>query len=103
MDINYIIYKQLGPEVEFNPACFDLSESDAKAKNLWRSSLPMPTKEQLQTWWNTKYKAEIEALNNAEKNKKKRFKDLVDKKNFSKEEVEEVLLKILNHLGLDKE
>jgi len=101
MDINYIIYKELGPEVEFNPACFNLSEADAKAKNLWRSSLPMPTKEQVQIWWDTKYKAELQALALAEKNKKKRFKDLADKKNFSKDEVEEILLKILNHLGLD--
>ena len=103
MDINYIIYKELGPQVEFRIACFDFSEEVARAKNLWTSLLPMPTKEQLQLWWDTKYKAELEALANDKKNKKKRFKDLADKKNFSKEEVEEILLKILNHLGLDKE
>lgn len=102
MDVNYIILKELGAEVEYNPACFNFTEEEARAKNLWRAELPMPTKEQLQIWWDTKYKAELEALDNAEKSKKQRFKDLADKKNFSKEEVEELLLVLMNHLGLDR-
>lgn len=34
--------------VEYNPACFNFSEEEARAKKLWRDERPMPTLEQLQ-------------------------------------------------------
>lgn len=44
---------------DFNPACFNFSEEEAREKKLWRDSRPMPTSEQMQTEWD-KIKIEIE-------------------------------------------
>ena len=44
-----IIAETLGYEVEYNPACFDFSEAEAREKKLWRSDLSMPTSETMET------------------------------------------------------
>jgi len=44
-----IIAETLGYEVEYNPACFDFSEAEAREKKLWRSEKPMPTSETMET------------------------------------------------------
>ena len=36
------------PGVEYNPACFEFSEAEARAKKLWRDARPMPTDAELQ-------------------------------------------------------
>ncbi len=43
-----IIKEKLG-SVDYNPACFDFSETEAREKKLWRSEKPMPTSETMET------------------------------------------------------
>lgn len=35
------------PDAEFNPACFDFTEEEARKKKLWRDARPMPTSEEM--------------------------------------------------------
>lgn len=38
------LYKN--PSADYNPACFEFSEEEARAKRLWRDDRPMPTEEE---------------------------------------------------------
>lgn len=42
MDYAFAVNK-IYPSIEFNPACFDFSEIEAREKLLWRDPRPMPT------------------------------------------------------------
>lgn len=59
------IYK----EITYNPACFNFSEEEARAKKLWRDPRPMPTEEDLQAAWDS-VKDEIEKKDNENKRQK---------------------------------
>lgn len=47
MDKQNAVYK-IYPNAQFNPACFEFSESEARQKKLWRDPRPMPTQEELE-------------------------------------------------------
>ena len=36
------------PDAQFNPACFNFTEEEARTKKLWRDPRPMPTQESLE-------------------------------------------------------
>lgn len=46
MNICLAVHK-LVPQADYNPACFDFSEEEARKNLLWRDERPMPTMEQL--------------------------------------------------------
>lgn len=43
----YGLIEMIAPQADFNPACFDFSEDEAREKLLWRDPRPMPTPAQL--------------------------------------------------------
>lgn len=47
MDKNLALSK-IYPDAEYNPACFDYSEEEARSKNLWRDARPMPTQAEME-------------------------------------------------------
>jgi len=50
MDINTVVGKLL-PSADFNPACFEFTEEEAREKKLWRDERPMPTLSELNEAW----------------------------------------------------
>lgn len=50
---------------DYNPAAFNFSEEEARARKLWRDSRPMPTQEELESAWiEVQSDIEREAINN---------------------------------------
>ena len=48
MDVGFattLIYQ----DADFNPACFDFNEEEARAKKLWRDERPMPSMDELKS------------------------------------------------------
>lgn len=66
----YRIVENILPGADFNPACFEFSEEDARAKKLWRDARPMPTQQQISAEW-----ASIQAILADEAVKEARKKD----------------------------
>jgi len=50
MDKILAVFKICGP-VQYNPACFDFSEEEAREKKLWTDPKPMPTQKELEAAW----------------------------------------------------
>jgi len=46
MDIRLAVSK-IYPDAEYNPACFNFTEAEARAKKLWRDARAMPTQAEL--------------------------------------------------------
>lgn len=50
MDLRLAI-EETTPGADYNPAAFDFSENEARAKKLWRDPRPMPTQKELEDAW----------------------------------------------------
>ena len=109
MDYNYIISKEYGDDFEYNPAFVNFTESEAKEKGFWPKRRTMPTKAEMQTLWDTKYKAEIDgielketALELKRKEAPGKIKDILkngEPKNTK--ELYDLVLLLADHVGLD--
>lgn len=85
------------PKADFNPACFNFTEEEARSKKLWIDERPMPTKEHLDAE-NVIYQAELEAENTDRQNKKDSIsviKIKLENKSASLDEIREVLFYLL--------
>lgn len=100
MDIDYIIFKEYGAHVVYNPAFVNLSEEQAKKLNMWPKDLPMPTKGQLMALWESKYKAELDKLKQDRETPKNELKKLKGKENWSQKETEAAVKYLMEQLGL---
>lgn len=63
MDYVTAVYNIYGNDVDFNSACFNFTEEEARLRLLWRDERPMPTNQQL-----------IDALNVVNKNQQIKVK-----------------------------
>lgn len=75
MDYYALVPRLIGEKPEFNPACFNFSESIARAKNLWRDDRKMPTQSELDAE-NDLWQAELIANSVIEQNKETRKAEL---------------------------
>ena len=68
MDRRMALYRLI-PDADYNPACFDFTEQEARDKKLWRDPRPMPSNAELQAEYDA-WVLEEEATSYKEKRKK---------------------------------